>query len=84
MSCSVYNETLYEPFIDALLSTADNNSLIFMGLTRSFCKPHFFSLLSAKGVSYTLLPQEALPLEYRNEASGRDVGMFICRINKEL
>lgn len=81
-ACSVYNETLYEPFVDALLATADENSLIFMGLTRSFCKPVFFELLYSKGISYTLIPQEALPLEYRNEASGRDVGMFICHINK--
>ncbi len=78
-TCSVYHEHLYIPFADSIARVSDENSIIFIGLTRSFCKPHFFGLLSERGISYTLLPQEALPAEYSNESSGRDVGIFMCR-----
>jgi predicted nicotinamide N-methyase len=80
----VYNEELYEPFIAALESTTDENSIIFIGLTRTFSKPLFFETLRAHGFKYTLLPQEALPADYRNESSGRDVGMFLCSRSSSL
>ena len=36
-------------------------------------------LYTAAGLSYTMIPQESAPPEYRNETNGRDVGLFVIR-----
>ena len=74
----MYKIELYEPFIAALKLVTNNNSVIFIGLTRHFCKPLFFEKLHINGFVYTFLPQEACPTEYGNESTGRDVGVLMC------
>jgi len=75
----VYREDLYLPLINALSATSHEGSYIFLGLTRLFIKPYFFDLLKQHGFSYQMIPQESLPLEYQEQTSGRDVGLFILR-----
>lgn len=44
-SLSVYNQSLYVPLVEALRTCCHERSIIFLGLTRLFSKPHFFTLL---------------------------------------
>lgn len=79
----VYNEDLYLPLIDSLDRLSKSNSIIFLGLTRLFAKPIFFSLLARKNFKFTMLPESSLPEQYSDEFSGRDVGLFVVtRCNK--
>jgi hypothetical protein len=42
---SVYNQSLYVPLVEALRTCCHERSIVFLGLTRLFSKPHFFALL---------------------------------------
>lgn len=78
MEC-VYNVSLYLPLIESILHCANEHTIIFLGLTRQFAKAHFFDKLAKNGLSYTLLPHEALPLRCRSETGGDDCGIFVVR-----
>ena len=81
--CSVYREELYEPFIKTIanLSKKSKDTLIMIVMTRNFLKPSFFELMSTKyGISYTLVPQEAVASEYC-KLNGIDTGLFMCKLN---
>ena len=75
----VYNESLYSPLIQTLGRLCGITSLVFLGLTRLFMKPSFFSLLRDAGFVYTLLPESCLPSQYSDQFTHRDVGLFVVR-----
>lgn len=81
ISCSVYREELYEPLIRSLKLLCHQDSVILLGLTRSFAKPHFFRLMRSHGLKYTMVPMEALPETYYSETAGSNVGLFVCTLN---
>ena len=77
--CSVYNESLYQPLLDAILNHSHENSVCFLGLSRDFSKPAFFSLLDAcSGLDYKKIPHatvaDALPHIKRDI---ENIGIFV-------
>eukprot|EP01041_Mallomonas_annulata_P003363 gene3363-6657_t len=62
----VYREDLYEDLIDSIDSVCRDNSTIYFGLTRSFCKPEFFDMLLRKGFNYTMIPHDATSKSNQN------------------
>ena len=70
---------MFQPLINALRASSDENTLIFLGLTRLFAKPKFFTLLRENGFHYTMIPKESLPENYWDENSDSDVGLFIVQ-----
>jgi hypothetical protein len=78
---SVYREELYEPLINSLKLLCHEESVILLGLTRSFAKPNFFHLMRAHGLRYTMVPMEALPVSYYSDTAGSNVGLFIGTIH---
>jgi hypothetical protein len=78
---SVYREELYEPLIECLKLLCHEESVILLGLTRSFAKPDFFHLMRAHGLRYTMVPMEALPASYYTETAGSNVGLFLGTIH---
>jgi hypothetical protein len=77
----VYREELYEPLIECLKLLCHEESVILLGLTRSFAKPDFFHLMRAHGLRYTMVPMEALPASYYTETAGSNVGLFLGTIH---
>ena len=75
----VYKEELYVPFITVIKQLANKDSVVILGMTRQFLKPHFFDLLRQFGFVYTLLPQEDFAHEYHNQ-NGLDTGLFLCHL----
>jgi len=78
MEC-VYNPTLYKPLIRTILHLSHLDSVIFLGITRQFASPSFFKLLTESGLSYTLLPHEALPPSACVNTGGAECGLFLLR-----
>jgi hypothetical protein len=81
LAVSVYREELYEPLIECLKLLCHEESVILLGLTRSFAKPDFFHLMRAHGLRYTMVPMEALPASYYTETAGSNVGLFLGTIH---
>jgi hypothetical protein len=77
---SVYREELYEPLIQSLKLLCHKESIILLGLTRSFAKPSFFSVMRSHGLNYSMIPMEALPQTYYSETAGSNVGLFVCTL----
>ena len=78
MEC-VYREQLYTPLIASLLHCMRDDAICFLGLTRQFAKPHFFTKLTTAGLHYTLVPHEALPPSCSSATGGRDCGIFLLQ-----
>ena len=78
MEC-VYNASLYKALIRAILHLTHANSIIFLGITRQFASPSFFALLTESGLSYTLLPHEALPPISCVNTGGAECGLFLLK-----
>ena len=78
---SVYREELYAPFVNSLLSCSHNNSVLFVGLTRSFATPKFFSILS-ESFSYTMVPWAAYDdptTDGSNLGVDTQIGLFVLQ-----
>ena len=75
----VYNESLYDPLLACVDKVCKHDSIIFLGLTRLFAKPSFFTKLDRRGYHYTMLPEISLPGMYSNQYVNRDVGLFCIR-----
>lgn len=80
----VYKDELFEMFIKTLSSLSNDDTVIFLGLTRNFQmgKQTFWNMLKLHNFHYTMIPQESLPIAYRNEMNGRDCGIFILSKKK--
>ena len=78
MEC-VYKETLYLPLLNAMGHCLAKDGLVFLGLTRQFAQPHFFAKLASKGMSYILIPHDALPKSCLSNTGGEDCGIFLVR-----
>lgn len=78
MEC-VYKETLYEALLDIIVHCSSRHTVTFLGLTRQFTKPRFFSLCAERHLLYTLVPHEALPPGCGDATGGRDCGLLVLR-----
>lgn len=75
----VYNESLYDPLINCINQICKDDSIIFLGLTRLFAKPSFFTKLKNGGYQFTMIPEISLPGIYSNQHVNRDVGLLCVR-----
>lgn len=71
---SVYNESLYQPLLDAILNHSHANSVCFLGLSRDFSKPAFFALLDASGLDYKKIPHATVADALPDISTVRDIG----------
>ena len=77
----VYKEELYEGLINSMSRLCHSNTIIFLGLTRSFSKPYFFNILSQRGFQYMLIPQECFEEQYGADFANGNLGLFVIRRN---
>ena len=75
----VYNESLYNPLLSCIDKICKDDGVIFLGLTRLFAKPSFFTKLKNRGYQFTMFPEISLPGMYSNQYVNRDVGLFCVR-----
>lgn len=79
----MYKPEWYEPLLNTLVTLANPDTLIVLGMTRDFIRPHFFKLLEEKyGLEYVLCPQEAVAGEFCvQNSTAVDTGMFFCKLS---
>lgn len=80
----VYKHELYEAFIKTMDTLSNDNTIIFLGLTRNFQNGNktFWDMLRKK-FHFILIPQESLPYEYHEEMNCRDCGIFVLSKKKQ-
>jgi len=80
----VYKNELYEPFIKTIDTLSNNNTIIFLGLTRNFqnVRQMFWDILRKYKFHFMMIPQESLPSEYHDEMNCRDCGIFVLSKKK--
>lgn len=68
------------------MALSDRNSVVILGMTKSFTSPNFFQLLNENNISYQKLPFELLkgifagkPEIYSNIEDLRNIGVFLLR-----
>jgi 2-polyprenyl-3-methyl-5-hydroxy-6-metoxy-1,4-benzoquinol methylase len=72
----VYREDLYLPLIQTIKRQSHKQTVCFLGSTRQFTKPSFFTMLSEHGLAYKKLPSNMLPEELVDES----IGMFVIHL----
>lgn len=75
----VYSESLYEALVGSFDRLCTEKTIVFLGLTRLFAKPFFFSLLKRRGYLYTLIPENFMPPTYCDDNTNRDIGLLVVR-----
>ena len=81
----VYKTELFEVFIQTMDTLSNDNTVIFLGLTRNFQngKSTFWDILRRYKFHYMMIPQQSLPIEYHNEMNYRDCSIFILSKKKQ-
>ena len=82
----VYKDELFEIFIKTMDALSNNDTVIFLGLTRNFQngKQVFWEILKRYDFQYIMIPQDNLPFEYHNEMNCRDCSIFLLSKKKAI